>query len=110
MISEIQNQKLNSKFLEVEIHIALFQLHPNKAPSLYGFPAGFYQKCWHIIGHEMVEALEAARNGGKFLKEINNTFIVMIPKKENIKILQISDQSRIAMLLIRLWSNHCQTD
>lgn len=74
---------LNAKTTKEEVKQALFQFSGDKAPRLDGYPAGFYQKCWHIIGDEVLDALEAARNAGNFPKEINNTFLALIPKKEN---------------------------
>lgn len=33
-----------------EIRQAVFQMSPLKAPRVDGFPAGFYQSQWHIVG------------------------------------------------------------
>lgn len=34
------------------------------------------------MGKEITKALEGMRNSGKILRELNNTFIALIPKKE----------------------------
>lgn len=53
-----------------------------KSPGLDGFPTGFFQKCWSFIRKEVTGALEGMRNSGNILREINNTFLALIPKKE----------------------------
>lgn len=73
---------LMEKFTKEEILKALNQLHPDKAPGLDRFPTSFFQKCWPILGSKMTEALETTRSSRRFLREINNTFIVLIPKKD----------------------------
>jgi len=82
IISEDQNKDLNGKFTKTEVELAISLMQPDKAPRPYGFPAFFFQKCWHFIGDEIVDALEGVRNSGSLLKEVNNTFLSLIPKKE----------------------------
>lgn len=69
------------KFSE-EVKSPLMKMNPDKAPGPNDFPTSFFQKCWGYMGPEIKEALEGVRNLGKILKEINNTFLVLIPKKE----------------------------
>jgi len=61
LVTDAQNDMLNSKFLEDEVKTALFQLHPDKVLGLDGFPANFFQKCWDIIKKDIMEALEESR-------------------------------------------------
>lgn len=82
LILEENNLMLNKKLTKEEVELALFQMGPDKALSPDGFPALFYQKCWSFMGGEIIEALEGMRNSGKILRELNNTFITLIPKKE----------------------------
>ncbi|XP_059074774.1 uncharacterized protein LOC131874863 [Cryptomeria japonica] len=71
IINKDQNQLLNVEFSKIEIERALFQMNPDKAPGPNGFPTTFFQKCWHFIGDEVIEALEGIRNSGKIRKELN---------------------------------------
>lgn len=73
---------LNEKFSE-EIKEALFQLHPDKALGPDGFLASFFQRFWGILGDEVHEAIEELWNTGNLLREINTTFIALVPKKED---------------------------
>jgi hypothetical protein len=58
-------------------------MQPDKAPGPDGFQAGFFQKCWHFMGTDIWQAVEATRNSGTILSEINNTFFTLIPKKND---------------------------
>lgn len=61
----------------------MFGLHPDKAPRLDGFPARFYQNCREFIKLDLYKVIEQVRTKGKFVKEINNTVIAIIPKKDS---------------------------
>ncbi|XP_057871955.1 uncharacterized protein LOC131078305 [Cryptomeria japonica] len=60
LITKGDNQVLNYKITHEEVKTALAQFQGDKAPGLNGFPAGFLQKCWHMLGDEVTNALESA--------------------------------------------------
>lgn len=74
---------MNYKITLEELEITLNQMHLDKAPRPDGFSACFFEKCWHSIGTDLMDALESIRNLGKNLNDIKNNFITMIHKKEN---------------------------
>lgn len=82
LITQEQSNSLNAKFTEEEVKKAVFEMQPEKAPGPDGFPAGFFQKCWHFLGKEVWEAIEDSRWHKRVLKEANNTLLTLIPKKE----------------------------
>jgi hypothetical protein len=45
-VTEQETEFLMAKFTEKEIHDAVFQMEPNKAPGPDGFPVEFYQFFW----------------------------------------------------------------
>ncbi|KAK5833862.1 hypothetical protein PVK06_017727 [Gossypium arboreum] len=49
-IFEEDNSKLKARYTKEEIHEALKEMGPTKAPGEDGFPTLFYQKCRSIIG------------------------------------------------------------
>lgn len=80
-IIEDQNSSLMKLITKGEVRRALFVLGGDKAPGLDGFPAFFFQKLWDIVGDDIRGVLEESRCGGFILKDFNNTFISLIPKK-----------------------------
>jgi len=62
-----------------ETMMALFQMNPEKAPGPDGFNASFYQRNWDILGMSIYEAVSSFISG-KLLKEVNHTFLTLVPK------------------------------
>jgi hypothetical protein len=71
---------IDKDYTEEEIKMALFQMHPSKAPGVDGFTAGFFQRHWDLIREDLVRAVLGVLNGGEWLPHINETTIVLIPK------------------------------
>jgi hypothetical protein len=79
-VSAQMNDKLMEPIVESEVKNALFQMFPTKAPGPDGFPAHFFQTHWDICGEEVTLAVLRVLRGEEDLREINQTFIVLIPK------------------------------
>ena len=79
-VTEKINCTLIVEFTPEEIHEAIKQMHPTKAPSPDGLPALFYQKYWYIVGKHVICFCLECLNGEKSLESINSTNIVLIPK------------------------------
>jgi hypothetical protein len=47
--------KLAEPFQVEEVKHAIFMMNPWKAPGQDGFPAGFYQKDWDIVGKSVCD-------------------------------------------------------
>ncbi|GAU45807.1 hypothetical protein TSUD_87100 [Trifolium subterraneum] len=63
-----------------EIKYALFSMSPWKAPGPDGYPAGFYQQAWNIVGEGVVDFVKLAWQNPMMLENINCTDICLIPK------------------------------
>ncbi|KAK5812500.1 hypothetical protein PVK06_027931 [Gossypium arboreum] len=79
-IIEDINAKLMTKYTAEEIWTALKSIGPTKAPDDDGFPAIFFQKCWHIVGSEVTSFCLKILNQGREVESINVTNIFLIPK------------------------------
>ncbi|KAK2641987.1 hypothetical protein Ddye_023750 [Dipteronia dyeriana] len=66
-----------------EIREACFSLHPNKAPGPDGFNAHFFKKTWHIVGDDVINAIQEFFHSGLLLKELNATILALVPKVPN---------------------------
>jgi hypothetical protein len=74
---------LRLAYSDEEIGNALFQIGPLKAPGKDGFPARFYQRHWGIFKEDITAAVKEFFRSGKMPEGINDTIIVLIPKKKN---------------------------
>ena len=63
-----------------EIHQALFSLPGDKAPGPDGFPTFFFQIFWNVVKNDVVKAVQEFFGARNLLKELNATFLVLIPK------------------------------
>jgi hypothetical protein len=61
----------------------LFGMQSLKSPGPDGLPPLFYKKYWKVVGQSVIKAVQNFFVSGKMLKEVNNSFIVLIPKIQN---------------------------
>lgn len=85
LVTKEDNKKINEPITLEEVRTVVFSMSPDKSSGPNGFQAFFFQKCWDILGEELWRAIEASRNGGYLLAEINFSFFTLIPKKEDPK-------------------------
>jgi hypothetical protein len=79
------NASLNAEYTSEEVKTTLFQMFPtNKAPGPDGFPTHFFQKHWNPCDKELTEIVIRLLNGEDSLEGIDSTFIVIIPKVQNL--------------------------
>ncbi|XP_060959451.1 uncharacterized protein LOC133030657 [Cannabis sativa] len=82
-VSREQNEDLLRTIPEEEVRNALFQMHPDKSPGPDGMTPAFFQKHWGIVGTDVVKFVRDFFDSGQFPDSINDTHIVLIPKKKN---------------------------
>ncbi|RVW19879.1 hypothetical protein CK203_110843 [Vitis vinifera] len=80
-ISQQEVESLEIPFSENEIHSALMEMSGDKAPGPNGFTMAFWQSCWDFVKGEILEMFKEFHEQSSFLKSLNNTFLVLIPKK-----------------------------
>ena len=81
-ISDEMRRMLDEPFRREEVMEALKQMHPTKASGSDGMCALFYQKYWSIIGEDVTTTLLDILNKGGNVGDLNQTYIVLIPKKK----------------------------
>lgn len=59
---------------------AVFNMNQYKALGPDGFPLTFFKELWGVIKNGVVHTTNEFHRLGKLLNELNQTFIVLIPK------------------------------
>ena len=83
VVTPNMNSTLLQPYTPNEVKQALFQMHPSKSPGPDGMSPFFFQKYWHIVGHDVTVAVLSMLTSGHFLHKMNYTYIVLIPKKND---------------------------
>ena len=68
-----------------EVSSALSELNGDKAPSPNGFSLAFWQFYWDFVKDEIMGFFKDFFEKGKFVRSLNTTFLVLIPKKGGAK-------------------------
>nr|XP_043630018.1 uncharacterized protein LOC122601315 [Erigeron canadensis] len=83
-----------------EIKSALFSIDDNKAPGPDGYSSLFFKKTWDITGKALCLAVHDFFKTGRILKEINHTFLALIPKVDIQKAYDTIDRKFLRAILI----------
>uniref|UniRef100_A0A2N9IMG3 CCHC-type domain-containing protein n=1 Tax=Fagus sylvatica TaxID=28930 RepID=A0A2N9IMG3_FAGSY len=64
----------------------VWDMNPLKAPGPDGFPGLFFWRYWDIVGYQVIDAVQSFFREGWLLKQMNHTFITLIPKKQVLRL------------------------
>ena len=67
--------------MEEEINSTLMDMRGDKALGLDGFMVAFWQFYWEFVKEEVLQMFKEFHEQNAFLKSLNNTFLVLLPKK-----------------------------
>ena len=81
VVTDDMAHSLTQSYTEEEVRVALFSMHPSKSPGPDSKSHFFFQKYWHIVGPDVTLVVLSVPHFGRYLKRINFTNIVLIPKK-----------------------------
>ena len=76
---------LNVEVSKEEVKKALWGLGKDKSPGPDGFTGSFLRLIWDCREEEIWGMAEESRCGGFVLKDLNNTFITLVPKRGECK-------------------------
>ncbi|GJY60523.1 aspartic peptidase [Tanacetum coccineum] len=79
-VSDSSNTNMVRAISNEEIKAAMFNIGDDRAPGPDGFTSAFFKKGWDTIGMDVCNAIRDFFSNGQILKEINHTFIALIPK------------------------------
>ena len=73
--------KFKEVFSEEEIWTAIAGLNGDKALGPDGFPLAFWSFSWDFVKNEVLGFFKEFHERSRFVKNLNATFLVLIPKK-----------------------------
>ena len=85
VVETFDNDSLLAPYYEMEIKEALFSMKPDKSPGPNGMNPTFFQRFWHVVGKEVCSACLSIISNRSIPTNLNNTHIVLIPKKKNVE-------------------------
>ncbi|GKF72751.1 hypothetical protein Tco_0208865, partial [Tanacetum coccineum] len=81
--SKVSDQSCLSMVRDItnnEIKNAMFNVGDDRAPRPDGYASTFFKKGWDVVGDDVCNAVRDFFLNGKLLKEVNHTFLALIPK------------------------------
>ena len=101
---------LEMPFREEEIFMAINEMDGDKAPGPDGFSMAFWQASWHFVKGEIIDMFRDFHADETFIKSLNATFLVLIPKKGDAEDLKdfrpISLLRSLYKILAKVLANH----
>ncbi|KAK1301698.1 hypothetical protein QJS10_CPB12g00661 [Acorus calamus] len=79
-VSHVENEMLCGPVSLEELRMTVFSFKPLSSPGPDGFSAQFYQLFWTLIKEDLHNAVKQFFRSGHILKQINHSFIALIPK------------------------------
>ena len=76
---------LEETFSENEIWTAFSGLNSDKALGPDGFPLAFWSFSWDFVIFEVIGFFKEFHDNARFVKNLNTTFLVLIPKKQTVE-------------------------
>nr|GEU28765.1 hypothetical protein [Tanacetum cinerariifolium] len=79
-VSNTSNANMIRGVINAEIRKAMFDIRDIKSPCPDGYTSTFFKKGWDIVGEDVCRVVCDFFTNGKLLKEVNHTFLALIPK------------------------------
>ncbi|GKF09071.1 hypothetical protein Tco_0043295, partial [Tanacetum coccineum] len=79
-VTDSANTSMVAPVTNDEIKRAMFDIGDDKAPGPDGYTSAFFKKGWDVVGQDVCRVVHDFFVNGKLLKEVNHTFLALIPK------------------------------
>nr|GEU31441.1 hypothetical protein [Tanacetum cinerariifolium] len=79
-VFEFSNANMVCQVSNDEIKRAMFDIGDGKSHGPDGYTSAFFKKGWDVVGSDVCRVVRNFFDNGKLLKELNNTFLALIPK------------------------------
>ncbi|GKE60615.1 protein LAZ1, partial [Tanacetum coccineum] len=79
-VSDGSNMQMIRPITNAEIKTAMFDIGNDKAPRPDGYTSMFFKKGWDVVDADVCKVIHDFFSNGKIRKEINHTFMALIPK------------------------------
>ena len=103
-VTEDMNRQLLAEFSKGGVKMALNQMAPLKAPGPDGIPPLFYQHYWDLVGKEITISVLSFLNYASLPEHLNHTFITLIPKVKNPKLISKFHPISFCNVLYKIFS------
>jgi hypothetical protein len=87
-VTDQENEEFCKPFSEIEIKEALFQIETNKAAGPDKIPIEFYQTCWEVVKHDIIQLFADFHAETVNISRINYGIITFLPKKSDASTIQ----------------------
>ncbi|CAL1406444.1 unnamed protein product [Linum trigynum] len=84
-LTQTELMQLLRPFTITDIHKAVFEMKPFKAPGPNGFHAAFYQQMWGTVGKNLTDMALSFFNTGVLPDSVSESTLVLIPKVDNLE-------------------------
>ena len=64
----------------------------NKSPGLAGVNFHFIKQFWDLLDGDLTTFLDDFQKNGRLVRGCNSSFVVLIPKRKILRVLEITDQ------------------
>lgn len=83
-MSEDQRLSLTEEITKKEVKFIIWEGNEGRALGLDGFTLSFFKAAWEIVGKDVIQVVQHFFNSSRLLREINSTFISLIPKSDDV--------------------------
>uniref|UniRef100_A0A803PA04 Reverse transcriptase domain-containing protein n=1 Tax=Cannabis sativa TaxID=3483 RepID=A0A803PA04_CANSA len=84
-VTDLVNPELCQPIEDKEVREAVFQMHPDKSLGPDGMTSAFFQKCWTIVGEEVVKNVRSFFESGLLAEGCGDANVVVLPKTRNLE-------------------------